>query len=331
MKNKIHKIWAGLFTLFIIMVLSTQVKAESFSANKSSVTVGDSFTVTISGINGKVTVSSNDKVSLSSKGTMFVEGSMTITGTAKSLGTGTVTVNLIDVTTTGANPKELTGTRNINVTIKEKEVQKPATTTPTTSTQNKPTTSTTKKTETTKTTTKKTETKTVTPTQEKEEATPQWGIYAVKLTGIKENEEKIDIELDKQFNINTYEYSCNVASDVKKIEIQKEAYDYNEFVTINGLEEDLKTGENIITLKLSKEGQQELTYTIKVNKEEKQEEEPTEAVNAEVVTEETKEEKQPIIVSMPLWCFIILELLIIVATATGTFFVMTKIISKKNN
>lgn len=332
MKKQIYKLLVSISILFITMVLSTQVKAESLTVNKKTVTVGESFTVTFSGINGFVSVSSNDKVTLSKTGKIWIDDTLTISGTAKTVGTGNVTINLLDVSTTSAEPKELTGNRSINITIKEKEIPKTETKS---ETNTKPETTTkpeSNKTTTTKTESKNTETKKVTstkvtvPTEEKEEATPQWGINSVKVIGVKENGEKVDIELDKKFDISTYEYSCNVSADIKKVEIEQEAYEYNEFVTISGLEEDLKLGENIITLKLSKEGKNDLTYTIKVNKEEMQEE--TKSVSAEV--EKIKEEKEEtIIVEMPLWSFILILIVTIVVTSAISILITKKVLENK--
>lgn len=331
MKKLLNRILVSICLFCLTIFISNVVKAESVSSSKSSVTVGESFTVTISGVNGKAVISSNDKVSLSVKGTQWIYGSLTITGQTKSVGTATVTISFIDATTKGKGARDISNTsKRVSVTVKEKEQPKPTnpTTQPTpTTTKPQPTKTTTKKTTTKKTETKKQDEKKteITPTEEKEEATPEWGIADVKLVGIKENGEKVEIELDKQFNINTYDYTCNVTADIKKIEVNKEAYEYNEFVTISGVEEELKPGENIITLKLSKEGQNDLIYTIKVNKEEQ-----TEEVNAEVldVLAERKDEKT--MINMPIWAFILMEIAIIAATAGISVIVTKEVISKKS-
>ena len=125
MRKKISIVVA--IVLSIIFALTVRVEAASIgmSINKSSADVGDSFSVTVSGINGKVTISGNSNVTVSPSGTQFVEGSLTITGTAKSAGTGTVTVTPIDVTTTGADPVEITSPASKSITIKAKEETKP--------------------------------------------------------------------------------------------------------------------------------------------------------------------------------------------------------------
>ena len=123
--------------IFIIGILiNTNVYAAGIgmSVNKSSAYVGDSFSVTISGINGKVKISGNSNVSLSTSGTQWVEGSMTITGTTKSEGTGTITVTPIDASTTGADPVEVTtgASKNIKITKKVEQTPQQPQTPPTT-------------------------------------------------------------------------------------------------------------------------------------------------------------------------------------------------------
>jgi len=308
----------GLIVIVFIMaiLINTNVYAAGvgMSINKSSAYVGDSFSVTISGINGKVKISGNSNVSLSTSGTQWVEGSMTITGTTKSEGTGTITVTPIDASTTGANPEEVDkgASKNIKITKKAEQTQpqQPQTSTPTTT--NKTTT---------KTENKKTEK--VTETKEKEEATPELGIHFLKLIGIKENGEEVEVSLDKEFNIKTFDYTCNVENDVKTLKIEKEAYEYNDIVQISGLDEELKVGENIITLKLSNKGK-DVTYTIKVTKNEKQE---TSVINAGVEETKTKE----MIVSIPIVWFILLEVAIVVVSVTVTILVLKYLNTNRYN
>lgn len=311
----------------ILYILPNNVIAVSLTVTASkTITVGETGTITIgNGVTGRVDItSSNPSVASVSTSKLWIEnGSASVSITAKKEGTATITVTANSLASAD-DGTPVSGSKTCTVTVKAKETPKTQTeqstqkTTTTTKTNTKKNTTTTKKTETVK------------PTEEKEEATPQWGISEVKLTAIKENEEKVDIELDKKFNINTYEYTCNVGADVKKIEISQESHEYNDFVTISGIEEELKTGENIITLKLAKDGQKELIYTIKVNKEAKPEEE-TQEVSAEVDTQEQKEENKGIMVSMPLGSFIVLQISIIAVTALITVFTTKVITRKKNN
>ncbi len=320
MKKVVRNLILIIIFSIIVITFNSKVYAAgiSMSISKSSAYVGDSFSVKISGINGKVKISGNSNISLNTSGTQWVEGSMTITGTTKSVGTGTITVTPIDVSTTGANPVEVTTRASKNITIS----QKPATQQP----QTKPATPTT----TNKTTTKKTEKKKtektkekVVETKEKEEATPELGIHSLKLIGVKENGEEIEVSLDKEFNIKTLEYACNVTNDVKTLKIEKEAYEYNDLVQISGLDEELKVGENTITLKLSNNGK-EVTYIIKVTKEEKLKTDETLLANAEPEEQKANE----IIVSIPLVWFIILEV-VVIGVSVGITIVTMKYLKAK--
>lgn len=316
MKRKLVKI-LSFISIISILLLQTKVEAAGLgvSANKKEVTVGESFTVTISGVYGKVTISGSN-VQLSPSGTQFVDGSLSITATTKSEGTASVSVTAVDTVTTGANPQEVTGSKSVSVTVKAKEVPKPVetpqtTTTPKT-TETKKTTTNNKK-ETKKTETKKTE---VVETYEEEEATPQLGIASLKVIGVKENGEEVEIPLDKVFDINIFEYACKVEGDINTVKIQKEAYEYNDLVQIIGLEEPLKVGENIITLKLAKDDK-EVSYVINLTKEQPQEE-------VKEVTAEPEEElkKEQAMVSMPVVWFVLLELAIIGVSVGSTLLIM---------
>ena len=321
--------------IFIITVaiclICTNVKAAGIglNINKSTATVGDTFSATISGINGKVSINGNSNITISPSGTQWVEGTLTITGTAKSAGTGTITVTPVDASTTGANPEEVTASASKSITINEKEepkVEAPTNPEPTTPT---PATTETKKSEpepttTTKTntSTKKTETKTETKKEKKEEEKPKednFYINSIIIKGLKETGEQVDIPLSPEFEKNVFEYTCNIPSDIQSISIQKDAGEYTNSVIETGLEE-LKEGENTITLQLLAEDHQAKTYTINAIKEKKEQiEEPNEVEAAETTgvletleeqkQEENKEESKNI--SMPVITFILMQIAII--------------------
>lgn len=310
MKNMKYKIII-IFTilLFEILLINNIVNAASMgmSINKSSCNIGDTFTVTISGVNGKVSVSGSSNISLNKSGTIWIDGKETITGTAKSVGKGTITVTPIDASTTAAEPEEITSSASRSIEIKEKQTtQATPPTTPTTPT----------------TTTKKPTTTTQTKQEEpkKEVVEDNFYINSVVLKGIKENGETEDIILSPEFNKDTYEYTCNVSSEITKIEIQKEAGQYTNSIIVTGGEE-LKTGENIITLMLSAEDHQAKTYTIKVIKEEAVE---TSANIAEEKIEEDREQKEPAMIHMPVWAFIALQMGIIVVEVLTILFVIKR-------
>lgn len=313
MKNMKYKIII-IFTilLFEILLINSIVNAASMgmSINKSSCNIGDTFTVTISGVNGKVSVSGSSNISLNKSGTIWIDGKETITGTAKSVGKGTITVTPIDASTTAAEPEEITSSASRSIEIKEKQTTQATPTTPTT-----PTTTTKKPTTVAKPTTTP-QTKQEEP--KKEVVEDNFYINSVVLKGIKENGETEDIILSPEFNKDTYEYTCNVSAQITKIEIQKEAGQYTNSIIVTGGEE-LKIGENIITLMLSAEDHQAKTYTIKVIKEEAVE---TSANIAEEKIEEDIEQKEPAMIHMPVWAFIALQMGIIVVEVITILFII---------
>lgn len=326
MKLKNFKFMMTLIILIgILMMLEVKVEAASMglSINKTSATVGDTFSVTISGINGKVSISGNSNVSISPSGTQWVEGSLTISGTAKAEGTGTITVTPIDASTTAAEPQEVTSSASRSITITKKEQPKqetPASTT-TPATSSKPATTTT--TPKTTTTTKKTETKTETKKQEtpkveeKKQEEDNFYINSIRIKGLKESGEQVQIELSPEFKKDVYEYTCNVPADIQRIDVEKDAGEFTNSVIVNGVEE-LKEGENIITLQLSAEDHQAKIYTIKANKEKKEEiEEEIIETSAELTergldNKDANEESKKII-QMPVCAFILMQILIICA------------------
>lgn len=315
--------------IFATLLFNKVYAAEAIiSVSKQEVEVGNTFTVTITGTGAasydiKASVSGagiSDTINLNAYTDDLSNATKKTSKTYTAKQKGTVNVSIksgSNVTVSGGRGSQpITGSGK-TVTIidkkpvqQEPEPQKPTQTTPTTN----------------KTTDKKTDNKkTQTPvveTKEKEEAASEFGIHSLKLIGVKENKEEVEISLDKAFNIKTFEYVCNVANDIKTIRIEKEAYEYNDLVQISGLEEELKVGENDIALKLEKDGK-EISYHIKITKEEPNNPE-TEATNA--IVEQSKE-KEAIIVSMPLIWFIVLEI-VIVLLSVGTTIVVMKYIKQ---
>ena len=82
------------------------------------------------------------------------------------------------------------------------------------------------------------------------------------LNAIKENGEKQEITYSPTFNIDTYEYSCDVDSDIKDIEVLTDAGEYNEYVKVEK-PDTLSFGENVIKVTMNKDDLS-LTYTIKI-------------------------------------------------------------------
>lgn len=130
MKISIKKIaYCFILSMFLSIFISNISAASiGLSINKSSAYIGENFIVNISGINGKVTITSSNNVTLNISGTKFVDGAMSITGTTKSVGNATITVTPIDVTTTSAEPEVVSKANSVTISVKEK----PQTTTPST-------------------------------------------------------------------------------------------------------------------------------------------------------------------------------------------------------
>lgn len=311
-RNIFKKVISMIVILLILITVATCSDAASYtiSSSKSEVTVGDTFTITVrcSSMAGKFTISGSSNVTITGTKTDFLDNSsMTVTVKANSVGTAKITVKAVDVADYDANV--VTGSKSCSVTIKEKNVtQPPVITNPNTNNNSNTNTNKNKNTDINKNTANSknkenadTNTKL---TQEKEEAKAPFGISYIDVQGIKYNEEKEPITLDKPFDMNIYEYNCDVSAEVKTLDIQYDAKEYNEYVSIVGLEEDLKTGENIVILKLSKEGETDQTYTIKINRKEE-----TIQANSDEMIE--KESKEPIVISMPLGWFILMQIVIL--------------------
>lgn len=309
MKNLKIKILFILFLTIIISIIShTAIYAAgiNMSISKSSGYVGDTFSVTISGINGIVDIGANQNISISPSGRQFVDGSLTITGNAISVGTGTITVTPEDVTTTDAEPVEVKSSESRSITIKEKEVEVP-----------KEEVSESKNTS--KTTTSKSNQSKTNNNEQKENLKKSEDFYITKLVlnGVTEEEEYVEIELTPEFSKDIYEYECKISSNIKRIEIQKDAGEFTDSIVITGIDE-IKEGENLIKVELIEEGYETKTYIIKAIKEENNELEEVEE-NVEPI-----EEKQTTIISMPLYVLIIMDTLIIIIEAFLMYFLDKK-------
>lgn len=340
MKKLYKKIILFIFVIGFMLLLKSEVNAANISISApSTATVGKSCTVTITGSGA----ASYDVVANISgagvKETIYLNAytddlqngrksaSKTITPTSA----GTITISIAsssNVTVSGASGSQSISGSSKKIVVSEetkKEETKPQTpTTPSNSgTTKKPTTTTTTQ---KPTTTTKTETK----TEEKKE--DNFYISNVTLKGIKENDEQVDITLSPAFNKDTYEYTCNITSDIQKIDLQKDAGEYTNSVIVTGLDE-LKEGENIVTLQLSAENHEAKTYTIKIIKEEKEE---AKEVVAEVLEQEknidnNKEETDVKMISMPVWAFILMQVIIIVIEVIVISFVpWKKLFTRKN-
>ena len=215
---------------FIISI--NYVKAASYDVTVTSktVTVGNSVTLTIKGndLAGRFDLSSsNSSVASLSKNSLFIDNNSTsITITAKSVGTATITIIPTDVTAYDNNT--ITGNKTITITVNNKPTSNPST-----GGNNSGTTTNT------------------TPTKKK-----STNNYLSSLT----------IEgytLDKEFKKDETEYSIMVENDVNKIKINAQLDDSSAKVTGIG-EVEVKEGINKLEIKVTAENGSTRIYTLNV-------------------------------------------------------------------
>lgn len=306
--KKILIILIILFGLIMIKVNAATVGSFSVSPSSKELEIGETLTVTITTKNcaGQFTISSSDsKIVSISESSKWVEGTETVTLTAKAKGTATITIKAENVGDNQADPEDVTGSKTVAVTVKEKE-QKPATPqTPTTPVVTEP-----KFTDTNKTMyatgdinlrsswstssaataiTKGTELKVTGTSTEKVNGYVWYRVsyngatkYVASnlLTNTKPEEEKksdnaylksLTIEgqeLIPTFNKETTSYTMQVTSDIIELNVKAETEDEKASTSIQG-NKDLKDGENIVTISVNAEDGTTKIYEIKVTKSEK--------------------------------------------------------------
>ncbi len=123
--NKIIIMSAFVLLLFMIHTTSEATGKFSASASKTTVTVGDTFTITVnaSGAAGEYEVTTSSSiVSVQSGSTndFLDNGSATITYKANSAGTVTITAKTTDMTDLDDDTKQVTGSKTFTITVKEK-------------------------------------------------------------------------------------------------------------------------------------------------------------------------------------------------------------------
>ena len=108
-------------------------------------------------------------------------------------------------------------------------------------------------------------------------------LSAIKLLAISEDGSTQEIFLNKQISNDVFEYSCDVYSDVDKIQIETTSEKSDANITITG-NENLKEGKNTITIALKDNSGKETIYKIQVNKQySKKSETKTEKNNSNIV------------------------------------------------
>ena len=243
--RKIVRNISCLLIVAMIIIFNANIWSASIgmSISKKTAYVGDSFTVNISGINGKVNITSSGNLSLSVSGITFVDGGLTINGTAKSAGNGSVTVSPIDVTTTAASPEEITASSSVSISVTEKKTTNNNTNTnKNTSSNNKTTTA-----------------KATTNTNNNKSSNNYLKTLQVSEEGLTPN-----------FGKDITNYSLSVGKNVKDINVTAIPEDENAIVNITG-NKDLKDGDNNIVITVTAENGSKRTYTIIVNKSDKPE------------------------------------------------------------
>lgn len=323
MRKKVSMI---ILIIVILMTIPNIVKGANgltLTPSNSAPTVGDSITLTIgSGVGGRVRVESSDQsiISVSTKSISIAYDSTTITAKAVGVGKATLTVYAEDLATKDDPPVDLTGkTKSVTINVKAKETSSGSGETSgssnnignsnsnsgnsgktnssslgsKTSASNKPNTN-------------KEAVKDVKETEQEEEATPQFGMNSLMLNAVNENGEKQEIAFNPTFNIDTYEYTAEIESNIVDVEVLTEAGEYNDYVKVEK-PESFNAGENIIKITMQKDDMS-LTYTIKVNKKER--EETVETVSDAVLESENK--KQTLITfTIPQFIAVILTICLI--------------------
>ena len=90
-------------------------------------------------------------------------------------------------------------------------------------------------------------------------------LSTIKLLAISEDGSTQEIFLNKEISDDVFEYSCDVYSDVDKIQIETTSEKSDANITITG-NENLKEGKNTITIALKDNSGKETIYKIQVNK-----------------------------------------------------------------
>lgn len=109
-------------------------------------------------------------------------------------------------------------------------------------------------------------------------------LSAIKLLAVSTDGSTQEIFLNKEISDDVFEYSCDVYSDVNKIQIETTSEKSGANITITG-NENLKEGQNTITIALKDDSGKETIYKIQVNKQySKISEAKTEKNNSNIVS-----------------------------------------------
>lgn len=310
MKQLKRLLYMLLFLGAIGVCFSLKSYAASFSVSApSSVQPGQSFTITITGnsATGRIDVQASN-ATLNASSVWVENNSQFITATAGSEGSISITATATSLADSDTGD-DVYGTRSCSVSVQQPIVEEPP------SEEYSGNNRTTRKTE--------------EPEEEPEEEKRELGLYGLVVKGEKEDGSIIELSLDKEFEFSRHEYIIYVPTDVKKIDLETESYEYNETTEIIGLENELVPGENIITIRIT-DGDNESIYTLKVIKEEMAEE--IKEVE-ETIEETTKKEEVNFFnreISFQIKYFILLVLGIVLGEAF-IIILLSKLIKRKQN
>lgn len=314
MKN-VLKISLFLGAILFIWLLTSNVKAASLKVTTSNAnpTVGDTFTITVSGGDGVIkSVSSSNAGIVTVESTNWVDREGTKL-TAKAVSEGKATITIVPEEVVTADEQYITGNGTVTINVKAKQTssgtdssnQGSSTSGGSSSSTGSSSSNSSKTNASNKPNTNKEAVKNVVQTEQEEEATPQFGMNSLMLNAVNENGEKQEITFNPTFNIDTYEYTVEVENNIKDIEVITEAGEYNDYVKVEK-PESLNVGENIIKITMQKDDMS-LTYTIKVNKKEA---ETVETVSDGIVASNNKD-KTLITFTIPQFIAIILAICLI--------------------
>ena len=310
MKN--IKIKLTLFSLlFLAFTVNVKAAIGSVSISGTTLNVGETKTLNISVSGGIMsadgTITSNDSScvqvisgdyfeetntkgnALSSLGTVTIKG---LKSCSTTLSIKNVSLNTVDTDGTGSKEENNLSFTSGTITVKEPEPA-PAPSNDTSNTQTNNNTSTTSSNNQTSSSSQSSSSSTSNSsnTTSTDASTNAAGI--VKKSGSGNNSlaslSVTNYTLDKKFNTNTTNYSINVGSDVKSINVNAKAADSKAKVTIYGTNS-LKSGKNTVSVVVVAENGDKKTYTIIVNKE-KGENDPEEVVEEPQIEEPVEEEK----------------------------------------
>ncbi len=278
MKKITFKFIIIMFFIVVFSIIYTgKVNAATFSIKSSTTTVepGGTFNVIINS-NGAGYVNLTCSNGSLSENYVWVEGSKTITCNASKSGNN-VTISASGLIADFNTGKDEEKSGSISVTIKEKSVEnnipKPTTSNQSSEsnkntnnknkTTNKKTTNTTNKNNTVNTTKKEEE---IVVNEEDQGTEEELLVEDMNVFTIDKEGKKEEINLSPAFDGKTTEYTLNVENSIEKIEIDSK-YNNEYKLKIEGLDDNLKVGENIVKITLSR-NEESKVYTIKVIKEE---------------------------------------------------------------